>query len=208
MFTLHSIVCSCSCVKLLYVQQQHNTSRFGVHTDFLSLLDRLTFSFNIKILILESIHFAFINLCSINISTSDIRGNEASTWQAVIPAPLEVEGPEVQRHPSLCLKQPFSQLLHHHLTWSLQLGWRQQQTPQHWVYTTWCTRRKQTTLVNCCHQSVMLDSVVLYLPAQPSRRQTVNDAEAAGDAVSWRCTLAPACSPLAARWRGQNERQL
>lgn len=72
------------------MQQQHNTSKFCVHTDFLSLLDRLILSFNIIILILESFHFAFISLCSINVNTMDIRGNKASTWQAVIPAPLEV----------------------------------------------------------------------------------------------------------------------
>lgn len=58
------------------------------------------------------------------------------TRQAVVPAPLQVQGPEVQRHPPLCLKQPFCEFLHHHLTCSLQLGGRQQHASQHWVDTT------------------------------------------------------------------------
>lgn len=58
------------------------------------------------------------------------------TGQAVVSASLEIKGSEVQRHPTLCLKESLCQLLHHHLTGSLQLGWRQQEATQHWVYTT------------------------------------------------------------------------
>lgn len=51
----------------------------------------------------------------------------------MIPTPLEVQGRKVERHPPLGLEQPLRQLLHHHLTWALQLGWREQQAAQHRV---------------------------------------------------------------------------
>lgn len=67
----------------------------------------------------------------------------SGTRQTVIPTPLEVEGREVEGHPPLCLKQPLCELLHHHLTGGLQLGWREQQAAQHRIDATWPAGRKE-----------------------------------------------------------------
>lgn len=60
----------------------------------------------------------------------------SGTRQTVIPTPLEVEGREVEGHPPLRLEQPLRELLHHHLTGGLQLGWGEQQAAQHRVDAT------------------------------------------------------------------------
>lgn len=67
------------------------------------------------------------------------------TGQAVIAAPLEVQGRKVQRHPSLSLEQPLCELLHHHLTWSLQFGRSQQEATQHRVNTTYSGEGEEET---------------------------------------------------------------
>lgn len=65
-----------------------------------------------------------------------VRAELDGTWQAVVPPPLQVEGPQVQGEAPLGLEQPLRQLLHHHLTRGLELSRGQEEPPKNRVDPT------------------------------------------------------------------------
>lgn len=65
------------------------------------------------------------------------------TWQAMVPAPLQVEGRQIQGARVRQHEEPLGQLLVHQLVLHLQLGWSREKAPHDGVQATCKTPRER-----------------------------------------------------------------